>query len=121
MFSFVFLIGRAVFHLPDGILQQLRHSQQAAACRIQIIVIFRPFPPECDDPRILQDFQMVGHRRAGEIRARLEFSHPQAPCSAILNEHPENKLAGLVSNRAERWAAGLELLSQLIAACWLSN
>ena len=37
------------------------------------------------------------------------------------NEHPENKLAGLVSNRAERWAAGLELLRQLIAACWFSH
>ena len=79
--------------------------------RIEIVVDAGPLPPAFDDTCVLQDSQMAGDRRPGEVRLRRNVDD-LAATAGILQHDAEQMQPGLVPKGGEHLPAGFELTCQ---------
>ena len=79
--------------------------------RIEIVVDAGPLLPAFDDTFVLQDSQMVGDRRPGEVCLRRNVDD-LAATAGILQHDAEQMQPGLVPKGGEHLPAGFELISQ---------
>ena len=78
---FPFPVWRRGHHLLNG-LEETQHPLDLSILGIEVVINVSPLPPGPDNARLLENLQVVGDRRAGEVDFLRQF-HPTASPKAV--------------------------------------
>lgn len=86
---------------------------------IDVVEVLRALLPAADKAEILQDFDLMGHRRPRQMGLFRELPDPHARLARCLHQGKQNQLPCLVHDRGENWLHVLKIGQDALDLCFV--